>query len=147
MKEVHTWLEEMSKKIYQILWEEKVSVVGLRGIPRGGTVIAALLRYHDPEKRFVSDIAKDMSFQILIDDIYDTGGTYRRVRHMSEYQDRWFMTMLYRCTKHSNTWHDRPIHRFHTAACWTTDEYLVFPWEHDDAHLRQHNSEEPKERA
>ena len=85
---------------------------GVYGVPRGGLCLAVALS-HSLNIPYLSDLKADC---LVVDDVYETGKTLKRVRDFSN------ITVFVWFSKLEPNW-------WKAVELCDSDEWLVFPWE------------------
>jgi xanthine phosphoribosyltransferase len=92
---------------------------GIHGVPRGGLVLAVALS-HRLELPLLEQPCPGC---LVVDDVYETGQTLAPYRHLSGCQ------VLVWVSKVPPQW-------WHAAEVTSSEAWLLFPWEHEEAAQR-----------
>lgn len=116
-------IEECVDLLVRMFLEKNIKFQSISTVSRGGLVPARLVADRLGIKQIFVDPLTVESDSLFVDDIYDTGETFRRIVERADYPDNMVYATLY--ARSGRHYPKQLIY----AKLTDGDEYIVYPWD------------------
>lgn len=123
-EEINLLVENLANKIES----SNLLIREIYGLPRGGLIPAVMLSHRMKIPMSKGTITSNT---LIVDDICDSGVTFQNIfnRHQTEYAFPFYVkTACLHYKPHTSVFEPR----FY-ASEWSSDDWIVYPWEREDA--------------